>query len=146
MATPLRSILLVSGLGLCGLASAGPLDERAAEAHLKAIAAGNVDTLMSEYGDEPYMDWIGGTLDGRYRGSAAIRELWTRFAANNDNQPRTLQRTTITQSGNPKGVTLTVNAEYVGKTMVRVHHVLVYRDAKLVPPQRKPRRPLGETY
>ncbi|MEP7298903.1 MAG: nuclear transport factor 2 family protein [Burkholderiales bacterium] len=111
---------------------AGPLDERAAEAHLKAVAAGNVDTLMSAYGDEPYLDWIGGPLDGRYRGSEAIRDLWKKFAAANDNQPRTMQRTVITQSGNPKGVTLTANAEYVGKTTVRVHHVLVYRDTRLV--------------
>jgi len=126
--------LLLSSAALClpVLAIAGPLDERAAEAHLKAIAAGNVDAVMSAYGDEPYMDWIGGTLDGRYRGSDAMRELWKKFAANNDNQARTLQRSTITQSGNPKGVTLTVNAEYVGKTTVRVHQVLVYRDMKLV--------------
>ena len=126
--------LLFSSAALClpVLAIAGPLDERAAEAHLKAIAAGNVDAVMSAYGDEPYMDWIGGALDGRYRGSDAMRELWKKFAANNDNQARTLQRSTITQSGNPKGVTLTVNAEYVGKTTVRVHQVLVYRDMKLV--------------
>jgi hypothetical protein len=39
----------------------------------------------------------------------------------------------ITQNANPKGVTLSATAEYVGKTMtVRVHHVLVYRDARLV--------------
>ena len=37
-----------------------------------------------------------------------------------------------TQNANPKGVTLTATAEYAGKTTVRVKHVLVYRDTKLV--------------
>jgi len=115
------------------LAAAGPLDERAADLHLKAIAAGDVDAVMKAYGDDPWMDWVGGPLDGRYRGADALRQLWTKFAASNENQPRTLQRTVITQNANPKGVTLSATAEYVGKTMtVRVHHVLVYRDARLV--------------
>jgi len=113
-------------------AMAGPLDERAAEAHLKAVATGNVDALMQAYGEDPWMDWVGGPLDGRYRGADALRRLWTQFAAANDNQPRTLQRSVITQNANPKGVTLTAVAEYAGKTTVRVRHVLVYRDTRLV--------------
>jgi len=127
-----RPLLFLAACCLPAYAFAGPLDERAAEAHLKAIAAGDVDGVMKAYGDEPYMDWIGGPLDGRYRGTEALRELWKKFAAANDNQPRPLQRTTITQNGNPKGVTLTVTAEYGGKTIVRTHQVLVYRDLKLV--------------
>ncbi|MEO8060773.1 MAG: nuclear transport factor 2 family protein [Burkholderiales bacterium] len=126
----LRS-LLVLAISFPVLASAGPLDERAADAHLKAVAAGDIDTLMSAYGDDPWMDWVGGNLDGRYRGKDAIRELWQKFIANNDGQPRALVRTTISQNANPKGVTLTATAEYGGKTTVRVRHVLVYRDTKL---------------
>lgn len=128
----MKTLLLT--LALCSpvLSWAGPLDERAAEAHLKAIAAGDVDAVMKAYGDDPWMDWVGGPLDGRYRGADALRALWTKFAAANDNQPRTLQRTMIMQNANPKGVTLTATAEYAGKTTVRVKHVLVYRDTKLV--------------
>jgi ketosteroid isomerase-like protein len=128
----MKKLTLIAALCLPLLAMAGPLDERAADAHLKAVAAGDVETLMKAYGDDPWMDWVGGALDGRYRGTDAIRALWTKFAAANDNQPRSLQRTTITQNANPKGVTLTATAEYAGKTTVRVKHVLVYRDTKLV--------------
>ena len=32
-------------------------------------------------------------LDGRYRGAAAVRELWKKFAAANDNQPRRVVKT-----------------------------------------------------
>ena len=115
------------------LALAGPLDERAAEAHLKAIASSDVDAVMQAYGEDPWMDWVGGPLDGRYRGSEAMRQLWGKFSGSNDKQPRTLQHGAFTQNANPKGVTLSVTAEYVGKTAtVRVHQVLVYRDARLV--------------
>ena len=125
-------LALVLALSLTPLAHAGPLDERAADAHLRAVAAGDVDALMAQYGDDPWMDWVGGALDGRYRGSDAIRGVWQKFVANNDGPPRTLTRTTITQNANPKGVTLTAVAEFAGKTTVRVRHVLVFRDAKLV--------------
>jgi hypothetical protein len=60
------------------VAQAGPLDERAALAHLQAIAAGDVEALMASYGEAPFMDWVGGPLDGRYQGKDAIREVWTR--------------------------------------------------------------------
>lgn len=123
--------LLVAAVFLPGLACAGPLDERAAEAHLNAVAAGDIDALMAGYADDPWMDWVGGNLDGRYRGKEAIRGLWQKFIANNEGRPRTLVRTTIAQNANPKGVTLTATAEYAGKTTVRVRHVLVYRDTKL---------------
>ncbi len=113
-------------------ATAGPLDERAALAHIDAIAAGDVDAVMAAYGDEPFMDWVGGTLDGRYRGKEAIREVWTKFMANNDKQPRTVQRTVVEQAANPKGATLATTIDYIGKTTVRVRHVLVYRDTRLV--------------
>lgn len=122
--------LLIAALVLPAVA--GPLDERNADAHLKAIAAGDTEAIMKAYGDDPWMDWVGGSLDGRYKGAEAIRELWNRFAANNDQQPRTVTHGPIVQNANPKGVTLAVTAEYVGKTTVRVRHVLVYRDTRLV--------------
>jgi len=123
--------MLAFALALPLLAQAGPLDERAADAHLKAVAAGDIDALMAPYGDDPWMDWVGGPLDGRYRGKDEIRALWQKFFAANDGQPRTLTRTAITQNANPKGVTLTAVGEFAGKTTVRVRHVLVFRDAKL---------------
>ena len=102
-----RPLLLAAACSLPLLAFAGPLDERAADAHLKAIAGGDIEALMAQYGDDPWMDWVGGTLDGRYRGKDEIRALWQKFIANNEAQPRTLTRTAITQNANPKGVTLT---------------------------------------
>lgn len=114
------------------LAQAGPLDERAATAHLEAIAAGDVDALMQAYGDDPFVEWVGGAIDGRYRGKEAIRAAWVKFMANNDHQPRTVVRSAWVQNANPTGVTLVANAEFTGKAKVRIREVLVYRDGKLV--------------
>lgn len=112
-------------------ATAGPLDGKKAEAHLQAVAAGNVETLMRDYTEDAWMDWVGGPLDGRYRGKAAIREVWQKFAALNDGQPRPAKFGKLVQQANPKGATLETAAEYGGKTTIRVWHVLVYRDGEL---------------
>ena len=70
-------------------------------------------------------------LDGRYRGKAAIREVWKKWASANDGKPRQARLGNIEQYANPKGVALQASAEYVGKTSVKVWHVLVYRDGQL---------------
>lgn len=120
---------------LCALVSAaalaGPLEEKKADAHLKAVAAGNVEALMRDYAEDAYMDWVGGPLDGRYRGKAAIREVWQKFVAQSEGQSRPARFGRITQQANPKGVTLEAAAEYGGKTTVKVWHVLVYREGEI---------------
>ena len=113
-------------------ALAGPLDEKKAQAHLEAVAAGNVPALMSDYAADALLEWVGGPLDGRYRGRAAIQEVWKRWAAANDSGPRPAQLSKLQQFANPKGAALQARAEYGGKTPLKVWHVLVYRDAELV--------------
>lgn len=125
--------LLISLL-CCAISAAslaGPLDEKKAEAHLTAIAAGNLEALMADYADDACMDWVGGPLDGRYTGKAAIREVWKKFAAANDGQPRTARVGKLSAYANPKGASFEVNAEYGGKTPVKAWHALVYRDGVL---------------
>ena len=112
-------------------ATAGPLDEKKAQSHLQAVAAGDIEALMRDYAEDAYMDWVGGPLDGRYRGRAAISEVWKRFATLNDGQPRPARFGQVMQQANPKGATLEVAAEYGGKTTIKVQHVLVYRDGEL---------------
>ncbi|MFA7282623.1 MAG: nuclear transport factor 2 family protein [Sterolibacterium sp.] len=110
---------------------AGPLDQKKAESHLKAVAAGDIEGLMADYADDAYMEWVGGPLDGRYTGKAAIREVWTKFVAANDKQPRPANVGKLATYSNPKGVSLHAEAEYGGKTPVKVWHVFVYRDGVL---------------
>lgn len=112
-------------------ASAGPLDEAKAKAHLDAVAAGDIGTLMHDYAEDAYMDWIGGPLDGRYRGKVAIRTVWEKFIAANDGKPRPVKRSEIEAYANPKGVSLETSAEYGGKTPIKAWHVLVYRDGEM---------------
>ncbi|CAB1368673.1 nuclear transport factor 2 family protein [Denitratisoma oestradiolicum] len=113
------------------LALAGPVDEKKAEAHLKAVAAGDVATLVADYAEDAQMDWVGGPLDGRYQGKAAIAEVWKKFVAANDGQPRPARVGKLTALTNPKGASLEAKAEYGGKTPVKAWHVLVYRDGML---------------
>ena len=110
---------------------AGPLEDAKAQAHLAAVAAGNLDALIADYPDDAYMDWIGGPLDGRYRGKAAIREVWQKFIAANDGKPRPAKFGKLESYANPKGVTIEASAEYGGTKPVKAWHILVYREGSL---------------
>lgn len=110
---------------------AGPLDEAKAQAHLNAVAAGNLEALMADYPEDAYMDWVGGPLDGRYRGKAAIREVWQKFIALNEGKPRPAKFSKLQSHTNPKGTSVVASAEYGGAKPVKAWHVLVYRDGSL---------------
>lgn len=126
-----RLVLLMGCLIAASFAAAGPLDEKKAAAHLQAVAAGDVAALMRDYAEDAWLDWVGGPLDGRYRGREAIRAVWQRFAAQNDGAPRPARFGAFEQFAHPQGVTLAASAEYGGKTTIRVRHVLVFRDGEL---------------
>lgn len=114
------------------IAQAGPLDEAKAKAHLQAAADGNLDALMRDYADDAYMDWIGGALDGRYRGKAAISEVWKKFIANNGGKPRPLKFSKPNAYANANGTSVEMAAEYGGERPVKVWQVMTYRDGSLV--------------
>ena len=112
-------------------ALAGPIDEAKAKAHLDAIAAGDIEGLMRDYSDDAYLDWVGGPLDGRYRGKAEIRAVWQKFIAANAGKPRPANFGKLVSFANPKGASVQQRAEYGGQVPVKVWHALTYRDGDL---------------
>ena len=125
-------LLALALLPWCGgIAVAGPLDEAKAKAHLDAVAAGDLEALMRDYADDAYMEWVGGPLDGRYRGKAAIRAVWQKFIAANAGKPRPAHFGKLTAFANPRGATLEAKADYGGAVPVKVWHALTYRDGDL---------------
>jgi hypothetical protein len=112
-------------------AFAGPLDEAKARAHLDAVAAGDVDALMRDYADDAYIEWVGGPLDGRYRGKPAIRAMWEKFIAANAGKPRPATFGKLAAFANPKGASLESKAEYGGAVPIKVLHVLTFREGEL---------------
>ena len=112
-------------------ALAGPLDDAKARAHLDAVAAGDLDALMKDYADDAYMDWVGGPLDGRYRGKAEIRAVWQKFIAANAGKPRPANFGKLVSFANAKGATVQQRADYGGQLPLKVLHVLTYREGDL---------------
>ncbi len=110
---------------------AGPLDERYAGAHVSAIAAGDVDAVMRNYTNDATLDWVGGPLNGIYRGKEAIRSVWLKFSAANDGKPRTVQANAMEAYSHPEGVSIEQKAIYGGKVPAKVWHVMVYRGGDL---------------
>lgn len=127
--------LLVAAFALLSVLAqpvfAGPLDEAHAKAHVDAVAAGDLAVLMRDYAEDADMDWVGGPLDGRYRGKEAISAVWQKFIAANAGKPRPAKFGKPESFANPKGATVEIKAEYGGTTPVNVWHVLTYRDGSL---------------
>lgn len=107
---------------------ASPTDD--ANAHFKAIAAGNVDQIMQGYADNSVFQWVGGPLNGTYTSNDKIKEIWSKFAK--VNAPLELAVSNVEESTNTSGSTVTASLELKGKATIKVRYVLVYRDGKLV--------------
>lgn len=99
-----------------------------ASMHFKAIAAGNVTNIMSQYAPNATLYWIGGPLDGAYTGMKAIKGVWTKLAKDK----MTEKTTDIVVGMNPQGMTVTANVVFTGKKTVPVRYVLTYRKGKIV--------------
>lgn len=113
---------------ICLPALAGPKDD--ANAHFQAIAAGKVDQVMAGYAGDAVFQWVGGPLDGAYRGNESIHGVWAKFAK--ANAPLAVKIEQLAESANPKGATVTANVTFTGKSTIKVRYVLTYRDGKLV--------------
>lgn len=127
MPKPIRVAAALVAAFSCS-AFAGPAED-AARAHFSAIAAGQVDSIMTQYASNAHFQWVGGPLDGAYAGAERIREVWTAFAKN---APLALTVGGLEESANDKGATVTANVQFQGKNTIKVRYVLVYRDGKLV--------------
>jgi len=100
-------------------ALAGALDVAKAQAHLNAVAAGDLAALMQDYTEDAYMEWVGGPLDGRYHGKAAIGAVWQKFIAANAGKPRPAKFSQLESYANQKGASVEASAEYGARPQPR---------------------------
>lgn len=124
-----RRTLISALLIVSPLAVAGPAAEHA-QTHFRAIAGGQVENLLGHYAESATLEWVGGPLDGRYAGKAALGEVWSKFAkAQGELQ---FKVSDVRENANPKGGTVTANVIFNGKNDIKVRYVLTYRDGKIV--------------
>lgn len=129
MAHTLRHALVPFLFMVAGTAVAGPAADHA-QTHFRAIAGGQIENLVGQYADSATLEWVGGPLDGRYAGKAALGEVWGKFAkAQGELQ---FKVSDLRESANPKGGTVTANVIFSGKSDIKVRYVLTYRDGKIV--------------
>ncbi|PLX39114.1 MAG: hypothetical protein C0606_00790 [Hyphomicrobiales bacterium] len=101
-----------------------------AQAHFEAIGAGDVAAISSAYTDASVFQWVGGPLDGEYRGKDAIAGVWQKFTKAQG--PIEVTVGEVVENANPKGVTVTADVTFKGKATVPVRYVLTYRGDALV--------------
>ena len=125
----LSKTLLLLSLTMSGGAFASQATDDAS-LHFKAIASGDVFLLMRGYDNDVNLQWVGGPLDGVYKGDTRVRELWTKFSTA---QGQLVHKVSdLQESVNPNGSTVTANVEFKGKATIKVRYVLTYREGKIV--------------
>lgn len=120
---------LALSVALVAPALAGPGADLA-DAHFKAIAAGDVAAVTSAYGKGSVFQWVGGPLDGDYRGKDAIAGVWKKFTKAQGKLK--IDVSDVKENANPKGVTVSANVKFTGKATIPVRYVLTWREGVLV--------------
>ena len=121
-------LLLLAGSAAGQASASGATDK--ASAHFNAIGSGEVAAVTAAYTDASVFQWIGGPLDGEYRGKAAIAAVWQKFTTAQG--PLNVEISNVTENANPKGTTITADVKFVGKNTIPVRYVLTYRGEDLV--------------
>ena len=109
-------------------AHAGPAADMA-QARIASIAKGDTAAVAGAYGDGATLHWVGGPLDGTYKGSE-IKAVWEKFAKAQPNLTANVMG--VSEAMNPKGATVTANVVFAGKDKIPVRYVMLFRDGKLV--------------
>lgn len=125
-----KSVVLAAALGLAASPAFAAMNAPDAQMHFKAIGDGNVTSLMNQYAPGATLLWVGGPLDGTYSGTKSIQTLWQKFAKANGKMSEKVKNIVI--ATDPKGMTVTANVVFMGKTKIPVRYVLTYRDRKIV--------------
>ncbi|WP_207460468.1 nuclear transport factor 2 family protein [Azospirillum sp. SYSU D00513] len=128
MKTLLKTALPALLLGaLAGPALAGPAADLAAR-RIEAIARGDVAAITGAYAEGATLQWVGGPLDGAYSGPA-LAEVWGKFAKAQG--PLKAAVTSVAESANPKGATVSSDVVFTGKSQIKVRYIQLYREGKL---------------
>lgn len=106
-----------------------PALTHATDAHIEAISSAPLETLMPQYAKNARLEWIGGPLDGKYEGAAAIENAWSRFIAARGDMQAEIQGYTIAE--NPKGRTVIATVLYRGTKTIPVRIITAYRDGMI---------------
>lgn len=125
-----RIITYAATLSFAALPAFATMNAPDAQMHFKAVAHADVSQIMDEYSPDATLHWVGGPLDGTYRGKQQIAKVWSKFTHHFGKAIEMAKD--IRVDGNPKGMTVTARVKYRGKSTVLVRYVLVYRDRKIV--------------
>ena len=75
----LATSLLTLATSLLLAHGASAQDTKMIDTRAETIAKGDVAAIMADYAAEPTLHWIGGPLAGEYKGTDAIKGVWTKF-------------------------------------------------------------------
>jgi len=117
-------MLAVSGFAVADSAT------DSAQSRFNSIAAGDINSILTQYQDGATLQWLGGPLDGMYTGRENLTTVWSKFSKAQGQMKVEVKN--LVEHANPKGQTITADVFFSGNKTVPVHYVLSYREGKLV--------------
>lgn len=99
--------------------------------HWTAVANRNVQKLGNEYASDAVIAWVGGPLNGTYKGQKSIDNLWSKFANATSPMRFQVKQVSYDVSANRPAVNEDVVLS-AGSKSIRVDSTLVYSNNKIV--------------
>jgi len=134
---PRAGALLVLGMALafaggCAELMRGPaLPPRGmAYYHWEAIARNDVGMATISYSPNATLEWVGGPLQGKYTGPAAIAEVWTKFFIAQG--PSEVDVSNVQERPEAGKQTVTARVIFKGRRTVPVDYTLMFEGDQIV--------------
>lgn len=100
-------------------------------AHWTQVANRDVQNLANEYANHAVIAWVGGPLNGTYKGLSAINGLWSKFAS--ATAPMRFQVTSVSYDLSKTHPTVREDVKLMaGKKAIKVDSTLVYDKKKIM--------------
>lgn len=121
-------LVLAAGMATAGWAAVRP--QEMARAHWAAIAKNDLHTTMKGYSRRAVLDWVGGPLNGKYRGPAAIAKVWKKFFKAQG--PLAVTVRDLKERRHAGRQIVTARTIFKGRKSIPVNYTLVYRSGRLL--------------
>lgn len=125
-----KTVAIAAAMGLAALPAFAGMTAPDAQMHFKAVASADLSAIMSQYKPDATLYWMGGPLDGAYKGTDQIKGVWSKFVKAMGATSATVKDVKVAGAG--MGMTVTADVTFHGKTSVPVRYVLVYAGKKIV--------------
>lgn len=99
------------------------------DAHIQAIASAPAGDLSAQYAPDARLEWVGGPLDGSYKGAELIEGAWRKFASGRGDMTADVKDVVVAK--NSDGRTVIATIVFRGERAVPARLITTYRGEEI---------------